>query len=47
MEEITKERLDAKIREGFDDVEAGRVYTVDEVEAEIRVREPRTEDTTE
>ena len=47
MEEITKEQLDAKIREGLDDIEAGRVYSADEVEAELRNMKRQMEETTE
>ena len=47
MEELTKELLDAKIREGLNDIEDGRVYTADEVEAELRGMKRQKEDTTE
>ena len=36
MGELTKERFDAEIQKGLDDIENDRVYSADEVEAEIR-----------
>lgn len=36
IENLTKEQLDAEITKGIADIGAGRVYTVDEVEAEMR-----------
>ena len=32
---LTKEQFDAEIEKGMEDIKAGRVYTADEVEAEI------------
>lgn len=32
---LTKEQFDAEIEKGMEDIRAGRVYTADEVEAEI------------
>ena len=36
MDELTKEQFDAEIQKGLDDIENGRVYPADVVEAEIR-----------
>ncbi len=36
MGELTKEQFDAEIQKGLDDIENGRVYSADDVEAEIR-----------
>ncbi len=36
MNELSKEQFDAEIQKGMDDIENGRVYSADEVEAEIR-----------
>ena len=33
---LTKEQFDAEIKKGMDDIRAGRVYSADEVEAEMR-----------
>ena len=32
---LTKEQFDAEIEKGMEDIKAGRVYSADEVEAEI------------
>lgn len=32
---LTKEQFDAEIEKGMEDIKVGRVYTADEVEAEI------------
>ncbi len=36
MSELSKEQFDAEIQKGMDDIENGKVYSEDEVEAEIR-----------
>ena len=33
---LAKEQFDAEIKKGMDDIRAGRVYSADEVEAEMR-----------
>ncbi len=35
-EDLTRERFDAEIEKGMEDIKAGRVYSVDEVEAELK-----------
>lgn len=36
MSELSKEQFDAEIQKGMDDIENGKVYSADEVEAELR-----------
>ncbi len=36
MSQMTKEQFDAEIQKGITDIENGRVYSVDEVEEEMR-----------
>ncbi len=36
MENLTKEQFDAEISKGMDDIENGRVYSIDEVENEMQ-----------
>ena len=33
---MTKEQFDAEIEKGMEDIKAGRVYSADEVEAEMK-----------
>ena len=33
---LTKEQFDAEIEKGMEDIKAGRVYSADEVEAEMK-----------
>lgn len=35
---LTKEQLDAELQKGFDDVDAGRLISADEVEASMKSR---------
>ncbi len=35
-EDLTRERFDAEIEKGMEDIKAGRVYSVDEVESELK-----------
>ena len=35
---LTKEQLDAELQKGFDDIENGRVFSLDEVDAEMKSR---------
>lgn len=34
---LTKEQLDKELEKGMEDIRAGRVYSADEVEAEMRI----------
>ena len=36
LDELTREQLDAELAKGIDDIEQGRVYSVEEVESELR-----------
>ncbi len=36
MGSLTREQFDAELQKGMDDIAAGRVYSADEVEAELR-----------
>lgn len=36
IKELTKDEFDTEIMKGIDDIENGRIYSADEVEAEIR-----------
>ena len=36
MSELTKEQFDAELMKGMDDIENGRVFSADDVEAEMR-----------
>ena len=35
---LTKEQLDAELQKGINDIESGRVYSLDEVEADMKQR---------
>ena len=35
---LTKEQLDDKLQKGFDDIENGRVFSLDEVDSEMKIR---------
>ena len=35
---LTKEQLDAELQKGLDDIETGRVFSLDEVDSEMKSR---------
>ena len=35
---LTKEQLDAELQKGFDDIENGRVFSLDEIDSEMKSR---------
>ena len=35
---VTKEELDDELQKGFDDIENGRVFSLDEVDSEMKIR---------
>lgn len=38
IDSLTKEQLDAELQKGFDDIENGRVFSLDEVDSEMKSR---------
>lgn len=38
MSELSREQFDAKLLKGMEDIENGRVFSADDVEAEIRTK---------